>query len=77
MKRTNRGFGIYTQFQDSRNADVRIQRSSEMGKRYVWLFAEGGQATGPHVSGAAAVYLDVRQARRVAKALLAFAEGDE
>lgn len=78
MKRTNRGFAIYGKFEDSRGAQVRVQRSSEAGrKRFVWVFAAGGMASGPSVEDSAAVHLDTRQARKLAQALMRFAEGRE
>lgn len=81
MKRTNRGFAIYTELQDAYGRIVRVQRSSSAEGRYCWLFCknrmgeEGSfhlgkwQSFSPHLTPA--------QARRIAKALLRFADGKD
>lgn len=46
MKRTSRGFGIYTKFNDTRGAEVRVQASSEAGVRRCWIFVKGGTTLG-------------------------------
>lgn len=78
MKRTPRGFGIYTEFVDGYRNEVRVQMSSSAMGRYVWIFCnptEGSQfeqhdkSPAPHLTPA--------QARRVARALLRFAKGQE
>lgn len=42
MKRTARGFAIFAEFKDSRAADVRVQRSSDAGGEFCWVFVSGG-----------------------------------
>ena len=69
MKRTARGFLVYTEFTDDSGNRVRVQESSSATARRCWIFAqdrEGRDAVSPHLSSA--------QARRIAKALLRFAE---
>jgi len=71
MKRTARGFAIYTEFTDAYGRQVRVQKSSSAEHKRVWVFCEdtvGGvtRDRSPHLSPA--------MARRVAKALLRFAE---
>jgi len=79
MKRTSRGLAIYAEFVDTYGHTVRVQKSSSAGVRRCWLFCEDDgkdcifhlgnwQALSPHLSPA--------QARRMAKALLRFADGD-
>ena len=72
MKRTNRGFAIYTEVTDTYRNRCRVQASSAAGGRRVWIICKagptwGGSAPHPHLSPA--------QARRIAKALLRFAKG--
>lgn len=74
MKRTHRGFAIYTEFQDTYGAWIRVQKSSAATTRRCWIFANededgGGKETAAHLSP--------QQARRVAKALHRFADGQE
>lgn len=83
MKRTARGFAMYTALTDSRGANVRVQRSSEMGARRVWIFTKGGSTIDNRIPPSerdktdTASYLSPKQARQVAAALLRFAEGEE
>lgn len=76
MKRTPRGFAVFTEFIDGYRNEVRVQESSSAEGRFVWVFckpAEGSmfeeheKSPAPHLTPA--------QARRVAKALLRFADG--
>ena len=73
MKRTSRGFRIYTTLVDTYGNTVRIQESSAAFKRRCWIFTSGepsrdkGNPPAPHLSPA--------QARRIAAALLRFADG--
>ncbi len=77
MKRTNRGFSIYTEFKDANGHDVRVQKSSWAEKDAVWIFCHKNdedcilhlgkrQAYSPHLTKA--------QARRVIKALQKFVD---
>ena len=81
MKRTPRGFALYTDFTDTEGYRVRVQKSSLATAARVWIFCndkDGNdgvvhlgtwQSYSPHLSKA--------QARRVAKALLRFADGED
>lgn len=64
MKRAKNGLMILTEFRDTYGAVVTVQHSSAIEPR-CWIFCEGTQSA-PHLSPA--------QARRVAKALLRFAD---
>lgn len=78
MKKTPRGFAIYSEIKDSRRNTIRVQQSSAAGGPFCWVFvhdAEGRDAyeylgqlhsVSPHLTRA--------QARRLANALLRFAE---
>ena len=93
MKRTDRGFAIYAKLTDTYGADVRVQKSSAAGVRRCWIFAKGGSTLGSRqktlseespmqpgeniVNDSVSAHLSPAQARRVAKALLQFADGDE
>ena len=80
MKRTARGFALYAQITDESGAVVRVQQSSEVGKRRVWLFADldgNGRQPDHHLGrcNPSMPYLTPSQARIIAKALLRFADG--
>ncbi len=75
MKRTHRGFAIYTEFQDEAGTEVRVQRSSAIGSRRCWVFAQKRNPIGNVVDTPA--YLSPKEARRLAGALLRFAKGKE
>lgn len=86
MRRTARGFALYAQTKDSRGNTVRVQRSSEMGVRRCWLFARNAAGNDHELTTAVGFpngvdvvtpYLNPAQARRLAKALLVFADGAE
>ena len=84
MKRTARGFAIYTEFHDQHGNEVRLQRSSAIGPRAAYLFThfEDGTDHRPHPPSPGGIivanpYLSPKQARRLAKALLKFADGAE
>lgn len=80
MKKTKRGFGIYSEFKDTYGNTVRVQESSSAMKHCCWVFTsnrngEDGifdQATGKYIS--ATPHLTKAQARRLANALLKFAD---
>ena len=80
MKKTNRGFSIYSEFKDSYRNTVRVQESSAATQHCCWVFVtnEEGKdgvwdpATSSYISATA--HLTKAQARRLAKALLKFAE---
>jgi hypothetical protein len=95
VKRTARGLGVYTQFADTRGADVRLQDSSEAGRRRAWLSSKGGSTLGQRqrelheeckarkwqmpgdqiIGDDTSPHLTPAMARRLAKALLRFADG--
>lgn len=82
MKRTPRGFAVYASLTDARGQKVRVQRSSEIGAPKCWVFThdrEGRDHTVHHMLGVvtASPYLNRKQARKLAQALLAFADGAE
>lgn len=71
MKYTQRGFGIYTQFRDTYDHQVRVVRSSAAFKRRVWIFCtDPNDSTQDH-----SAHLSPIQARKVGNALLKFADG--
>jgi len=74
MKRTERGFAVYTQFKDFYGGDVRVQESSLASRRCCWIFPEVKMHLGEPQSGA---HLTVAMAKRVIKALQAFVDGSE
>lgn len=71
MKRTNRGFAIYTEFKDLYGKNCRVQESSLATKRAVWIQNEVVTHMGESLGNA---HLSVAMARRVIKALQAFVE---
>lgn len=82
MKKCSRGFNIYSEFKDTHGNTVTVKESSAAMKHCVWIFvknkngADGvwDNATGQYIS--ASPHLSKAQAKRLAKALLKFAEGD-
>ncbi len=70
--KTHRGFSLRT-VTDPRGCVVRIQESSAACHRCVWIFTD--DPNGVYRDGKPAPHLNAAQARRVAKALLAFADG--
>lgn len=80
MKRTHRGFSIFTDFKDTYGQDVCVQKSSNAEKNCVWIFCnKEGKSTFEHLGTAQSYspHLSKVQARRVAKALLRFAGGEK
>lgn len=79
-KRTPRGFSIYGEYKDSRGQTVRVQESSSAMGPCVWIFcnAEDGSDALIHLGKptARSPHLTKAQARRVAAALLRFANGE-
>jgi hypothetical protein len=77
-KKTHRGFA-YRDIKDSRGNTVRVQQSSAAGGPFAWIFVKNaeGQEVIEHLGSFVAVspHLTRAQARRVAKALLRFADG--
>lgn len=80
MKKTARGFSVYGEYKDSRRNKIRIQQSSSATQEAVWIFVENekGEEAYVHLGQMHAVspHLTKAQARRVAKALLRFADGE-
>ena len=76
MKRTERGFAIYTEFKDFNGATICVKRSSSMGRRLVWIQNEV-ILCGPDKEPIGNAHLTSTQARRVIKALESFIAGAE
>jgi len=72
MKRTQRGFRIYTEFKDEYGANIRVQESSLATKRCVWIQNEVVDCSGTPLGNA---HLTVPMAKRVIKALQRFVDG--
>jgi hypothetical protein len=79
MKRTQRGFAIYTDLKEERGVSLRVQKSSIADRRRVWIFLDAADSKYEKMEkvGKAAAHLSPKEARRVAKALLRFAEGKD
>ena len=76
MKRTSRGFGIYTEFVDTYGQEVRVQQSSSAESDRVWIFCNKEGKSGFEKLGEIHSYsphLSRKQAVRLAQALLRFA----
>lgn len=87
---TPRGFATYATFTDSYGAEVRVQRSSSASGRRCWVFVSGGSTLSPRqkalseespeqpgdriVNDHTAAHLTPAQARKLAEALLYFAD---
>lgn len=73
MKKTARGFNVYSEFRDTYGQKIAVVESSAATQHCVWIQTEArpsepeAQNNFPH--------LNKVQARRVAKALLKFADG--
>lgn len=74
MKRTGRGFAIYTEFPDHYGKNIAVIRSSLVSPRCVWIQNEIVEHMGEHLGNA---HLTVPMARRIIKALQAFVDGKE
>jgi hypothetical protein len=74
MKRTQRGFAIYTEFSDLYGCNIAVVRSGLVGTRAVWIQNEVKEHLGEHLGNA---HLSVAQAKRVIRALQAFVDGKE
>lgn len=72
MRKTPRGFKIYSEFTDTYKSDVSIVESSSVLKR-CWIFVENdGKKQGSNLVTDGAIHLDTRQARLVISALQKF-----
>jgi hypothetical protein len=74
MKRTERGFAMYAEFNDVDGQSVKVQRSSSVGRRLVYIFPATRIHLGEAISGA---HLNVTMAKRVIKALQKFVDGHD
>lgn len=74
MKRTARGFAVYTDFSDQYGKNICVVRSSLVSPRCVWIQNEVTFHIGEHLANA---HLTVPMAKRVIKALQAFVDGKE
>jgi tripartite-type tricarboxylate transporter receptor subunit TctC len=79
MPKTQRGFA-FRDLKDSRGNRIRVQESSAAGGPFAWLFVRNahGEEVYMHTGTWHAVspHLTRAQARRLAKALMRFADGD-
>jgi hypothetical protein len=71
MKKTNRGFRIYSEFKDTYGADVRVQMSSNVLKR-CWIFVKGGMQKEYADKNDGSLHLSEAQAKRLITALQKF-----
>ena len=71
MRKTERGYSIYTEFKDRYGRNVRVQKSSLATEDCVWIFPEIHEHMGTHLAGA---HLTKRMAKRVIKALQTFVD---
>lgn len=46
MKKTSRGFNVYSEFKDSNQNIIRIQKSSSAMKECCWIFIESKDGSG-------------------------------
>lgn len=74
MTLTNRGFAKI-EVTDTRGCICRVQRSSAACFDAVWIFCD--DPNGVYRNGNPSPHLNADQAREVARALLAFAEGED
>ena len=80
VKRTELGFRTYTEFSDIYGVRVSVLESSITTKRCCWISAQKDRKDGVFHLGywyAYSPHLSAAMARRVAKALLRFADGKE
>lgn len=61
MRKTQRGFGIYSEFTDSYGSRIKIQESSSAEKKCCWIFCDND----PNVFKNPSPHLTVAQAKRV------------
>jgi hypothetical protein len=72
MKKTNRGFNIYTEFVDTYKSKVVVQESSSVLKR-CWIYVHNdGKNPASNLVTDGAIHLDVKQAKYIIKALEKF-----
>ncbi len=76
MKRTERGFAIYTTFTDLYGKKCTVLRSSLATKRAVWIQNEI-DLCGPDKEPIGNAHLSVAMAKRVIRALQLFVDGKE
>ena len=71
MKKTNRGFPIYSQFKDTYNANITVQMSSSVLKR-CWIFIQDGEIE----KNSGSAHLSEAQAKRIIEGLKKFIKDD-
>lgn len=69
MKRTARGFPIYSEFTDSYGSRIRVQKSSAALIDAVWIFCDKHDGTGEFTP-----HLTVAQAKRMIRGLQKFVD---
>lgn len=76
MKKTARGFGIFSEFKDSKGNTVRVQKSSAACVDAAWIFVTDpeGESAVEHMGALSghAAHLTKAQARRLIRGLLKF-----
>jgi hypothetical protein len=73
MQKTERGFNVYLDTEDTYGHSVRVQESSKACEHCVWIFCSRG--TGVETDDSPQPHLNRKQAREVARALLRFSRG--
>lgn len=73
MKKTVRGFNVYTEFRDTYGQKIAVVESSAATQHCVWIQIEARPIAPESLNNFP--HLNKVQARRVAKALLRFADG--
>lgn len=68
MRKNERGFEVYAEFDDSYGSDVRVQESSSAGEPHVWIFCHN-QRYGQGEQKDFTPHLTVEQAKIVRDAL--------
>lgn len=72
MKKTNRGFKIYSEFTDTYKSKVQIQESSSIFKR-CWIFVKNeGKHPESNLVTDGAIHLNTKQAKLIISALQKF-----
>jgi len=73
MNKDQRGFSVYTEFEDTYSSKVVIKESSSIEKR-CWIFVtnDGKGGGGHNLATDGAIHIDVDQAKEIRKALKKF-----
>ena len=81
MKKTKRGFNVYSEFKDTHGSVITVQESSAASEKCVWIFLDGARGRGStffdEVTGkyhAVSPHLNKVKAKQLIKALTKFVE---